>query len=109
MYLPTLPYLKPHHPTRSPTHPLTHSPTQKSASCYTKIPHFAFDLPATSRRWFKAWREDLDARSEDAKASREGRKADDQYRLQLSYFKPLFQHLEQRNLNEEIKVGKSHQ
>ena len=81
-----------------------HNPCKPAALLLYPHVH-SFALYWHCRRWFKAWRDDLDARGEEARSSREGRKADDRYHLQLSYFKPLFQHLERRDLNEEIKVG----
>jgi pre-mRNA-splicing factor 18 len=57
------------------------------------------------RRWVKEWGDDLEARSDEAKASAAGHHATVVYRQSMKFFEPLWRALDTRTIEDELKVG----
>ncbi|KAI8464645.1 MAG: Prp18 domain-containing protein [Monoraphidium minutum] len=57
------------------------------------------------RRWCQAWGDDLEARSDEAKASGPGHQATMVYRQSMRFMEPLWKQLEARTMEDELKVG----
>ena len=57
------------------------------------------------RAWCKEWGDDLEARSDEAKASGAGHQATMVYKQSMRFLEPLWRALEARSLEDELRVG----